>query len=41
MTQNEIVFKLFEAYKKVALASLYIHEANKVGGTVKITNVSI
>ncbi len=38
MTQNEIVFKLFEAYKKAAFASLYIHEANKVGGTVKITN---
>jgi len=37
-TQNEIVFKLFEAYKQTAFASIYIHEANKVGGGVKITD---
>jgi len=37
-TQNEIVFKLFEAYKQTAFASIYIHEANKVGGIVKITD---
>jgi hypothetical protein len=37
-TQNEIVFKLFEAYKQTAFASIYIHEANKVGGIVKISD---
>ncbi|MBB1435604.1 hypothetical protein H5186_17475 [Pseudoalteromonas sp. SG41-2] len=35
-TQNNIVFKLFEAYKQTAFASIYIHEANKVGGIVKV-----
>lgn len=37
-TQNEIVFKFFESYKQTAFASVYIKEANKVGGSVKIAD---
>ncbi|HFQ5440682.1 TPA: hypothetical protein ACGUPU_001707 [Vibrio vulnificus] len=35
-TQNEIVFKLFEAYKQSAFAHEYIKAANSVGGYEKI-----
>ncbi|HHX8497207.1 hypothetical protein [Vibrio diabolicus] len=37
-TQNEIVFKLFEAYKQSSFALVYIKEANKVGGREKIAD---
>ncbi|HDZ9391814.1 TPA: hypothetical protein RUZ63_003028 [Vibrio cholerae] len=37
-TQNEIVFKLFEAYKQASFALVYIKEANKVGGRQKIAD---
>ncbi|WP_318461520.1 hypothetical protein [Photobacterium leiognathi] len=35
-TQNETVFKLFEAYKQSSFARVYIKAANKVGGREKI-----
>lgn len=35
-TQNEIVFKLFEAYKQTAFAHVYIKAANESGGKEKI-----
>lgn len=35
-TQNEVVFKLFEAYKQSAFAHEYIKAANSVGGYQKI-----
>jgi hypothetical protein len=35
-TQNEIVFKLFEAYKQTAFAHEYIKAANEQGGREKI-----
>ncbi|HAS6355107.1 TPA: hypothetical protein ACGVB5_004693 [Vibrio vulnificus] len=37
-TQNEIVFKLFEAYKQASFALVYIKEVNKVGGREKIAD---
>ena len=37
-TQNEIVFKLFEAYKQAAFASVFIKAANEVSGKEKIVD---
>ncbi|MBU2970447.1 hypothetical protein KO527_13925 [Pseudoalteromonas sp. C2R02] len=37
-TQNEIVFKLFETYKKIAFSYTYISAENEKGGRDKITH---
>lgn len=38
VTTNEVVFKLFEAYKQSAFAHEYIKAANNIGGSEKISD---